>query len=172
MAEIAANTPNSRPGKNKRRKLSTRVDLTPMVDLGFLLITFFIFTTSLSDPTTMKLKLPDDSHTTSRNKAAEEKTLHLILGANRQWWTYTGNEVESISAAASLPEIRERIREKRQKVIRRYGDAKEYIVLIKPTEQASYEDVVDALDEMIINGVSRYVLMEPDKVENEAIAPE
>lgn len=172
MGEITIDTPNSRSGKNKRKKHSTRVDLTPMVDLGFLLITFFIFTTSMSDPTAMKLILPHDNRTVPPMKAAEEKTLHLIIGADRQWWTYAGTDLESISAAASLSEIRERIRQKRQEVIRRYGDATEYIVLIKPTEQASYEDVVDALDEMTVNAVTRHVLMEPSEKERDAITSE
>lgn len=170
MGEITTDIPNNRSGKNKRKKHSTRVDLTPMVDLGFLLITFFIFTTSLSEPTAMKLALPHDSQTVPPMKAAEEKTLHLILGADRQWWTYAGADLESISAATSLSEIRERIRQKRQEVIQQYGDAREYIVLIKPTEQASYADVVNALDEMTVNAVIRYVLMEPDKAEYAAIS--
>lgn len=165
MGELNTAAPKTKSGTKKRKEHSTRVDLTPMVDLGFLLITFFIFTTTLSDPTAMKLALPDDSQTVPPMKAAEEKTLHLILGANGTCWTYTGADLASTTATASLPEIRERIQSKRKDVIRQYGNAKEFIVLIKPTEQSRYEDIVNVLDEMTVNGVTRYVLMEPSEEE-------
>src|SRR5215213_552328 len=84
------------PGVKKQKKLSTRVDLTPMVDLGFLLITFFIFTTSMSEPKSLKLKLPDDRPVKTPNQSAEEATLQLVLGKNDQLWYYYGSHSDNI----------------------------------------------------------------------------
>lgn len=166
MAEIQ--TSETRKGKGVRRskKLSTKVDLTPMVDLGFLLITFFVFTTSITKPTAMKLNLPDDPGN-NPNITAAGKTLSILLGTNNAVYYYEGQNMANMQVSNfSAVGLREIIRNKKQQVKMKYGDGNETVVLIKPTSEASYSNVVDALDEIQINTIERYVLMDASEEES------
>jgi biopolymer transport protein ExbD len=149
-------------GKTGRKKLSTRVDLTPMVDLGFLLLTFFIFSTSLSAPKEMKLMLPDDTPTPTPNKTSEEKTISFILGRDSVYY-YNGNDIDATKALSKKStEIRNVLIQKKKEIAARFKDGKELVVLIKPTDNASYESIVNILDEMTINEITRQVFVEPE----------
>jgi biopolymer transport protein ExbD len=79
-------------GKQRAKKSSTRIDMTPMVDLGFLLLTFFILTTTLSKPQAMKLTMPKkiDDPLVEPNKVDEEHTLNLLLTKNNVIYWYFG----------------------------------------------------------------------------------
>ncbi len=147
-------------GKPLRKKHSTRVDLTPMVDLGFLLITFFIFTTKMEEPKSMDLNLPKDA-ITDPSLTAESKTLNILLGRDDHVWYYHGSAIDSISPSDYANGIRQVIQNKKKIVDQTSGKKNELVILIKPTTYSSYKNLVDVLDEMLINGVTRYVLMEP-----------
>lgn len=157
MAEMIQST-----GKqgNKPAKKSTRVDLTPMVDLGFLLITFFIFTTTMSEPKAMKLAMPDDSEG-SQNEGGEGKTLQLELDGNNTISYYYGNDsLHKQTADYSASGIRKVIQEKQKEITGKHEDVSEMIVLISPKDACTYRNVVDILDEMLINDVKRYMIIQ------------
>lgn len=147
-----------------RRRLSTRVDLTPMVDLGFLLITFFIFTTTMSEATGMKLTLPKDDTNGHPNTTAASKTLNLILSGNNKIWYYKGDSLQK-AVMTDYNNVRTIISDMRKSVQQKFKDPKEMVVLIKPTAASSYRNVVDTWDEMTICAISRPILMEPNQQE-------
>lgn len=79
------------PGVKKAKKLSTRVDMTPMVDLGFLLITFFIFTATMSSPKAMGLNVPKDVDDPEKQTEAKKSgALTIMLGKGNQIYYYEG----------------------------------------------------------------------------------
>lgn len=156
------------PGVKKGKKLSTRVDLTPMVDLGFLLITFFIFTTTMSQPTAMRLFLPKDTDKPEeQNKVKASGALTLLLGKNDVVYYYEGELAPDGSnfKSASFKEIRDVIINKKKST-----DPKDFVVVIKPDAESTYKNAVDALDEMTINDVKRYAMVEIFPIENQLIA--
>lgn len=155
------------PGVKKGKKLSTKVDLTPMVDLGFLLITFFIFTTTMSTPTAMKLYLPKDTDKPEeQNKAKESGALTLLLASDRNVFYYEGILAVDGSnfKSTNFKELRGVIMDKKKRT-----DAKDLVIVIKPNKESKFKDVVDALDEMTINDVKRYALVDISEAEAKLI---
>jgi len=167
------------PGVKKGKKLSTRVDLTPMVDLGFLLITFFIFTTTMSQPTALKLFLPDDKVTDEdQNKAKESGVLTILMGADNHIYYYEGQlkpDGSNFLSASFNGEnsIRDVILKKKADVRSRSRDAenpyKDFVVVIKPSADCNYKNVIDILDEMAINVVKKYALVDISDGESQLV---
>jgi len=179
------------PGVKKAKKLSTRVDMTPMVDLGFLLITFFIFTTTMQTPSTMKLNMPKDTKKEEeQNKAKASGALTILLGKENHVFYYEGELKSDLSnfKSTNFKEIRDIIINKRKDVISRYVrdpdcEAKaqkegkkisdcadqDFVVIIKPNDDATFKNTVDILDEMTINGVKRYAMIDITATEKELI---
>ena len=160
------------PGVKKGKKLSTRVDLTPMVDLGFLLITFFIFTTTMSQPTAMKLFLPKDADSKDQNKAKESGALTILLGKDNHVFYYEGmmdnsnasSKFKSANFGNGEDGIRREIMRKRAST-----NEKDLVIVIKPGADCTYKNVVDALDEMSINDVKKFALVDITDVETQLI---
>jgi biopolymer transport protein ExbD len=168
------------PGVKKAKKLSTRVDMTPMVDLGFLLITFFIFTTTMSTPATMKLFMPkDEKDEKDKTEIKQSGALTIMLGKNNGVYYYEGQIKEDGSnfKTSTYKEIRDVIINKKKQVMSN-GLAlgypkdtldKDFVVVIKPNTEATYKNTVDILDEMTINQVHRFALVDITEDENKLI---
>jgi biopolymer transport protein ExbD len=155
MAEIT--TPGSHkkgPGVKKGKKLSTRVDLTPMVDLGFLLITFFIFTTTMSLPKALNLNLPKDVAVINEVPVKESAVITLMLGANDRVYYYEGADPSKLKAS-DFKSIRDIILDKKRRT-----DPTWFEVILKPSKDATYKNTVDILDEMTIDAVRHYALVD------------
>ena len=154
------------PGVKKAKKLSTRVDLTPMVDLGFLLITFFIFTTTMSQPTAMRLALPDDRvKPEDQNKIKQSGALTILLGRDNNVFYYEGELAPDASnfKASNFKDIRDEI------ISRKRSADTNLVVVIKPSDECTYKNVIDILDEMSINVVKRYAMVDITDVEDQLI---
>ncbi|WP_281231748.1 ExbD/TolR family protein [Flavobacterium gelatinilyticum] len=157
-------------GKVRSKKQSSKVDLTAMVDLAFLLITFFMLTTSLSKPQSMDLSLPDKSPDETKDKPVkvdENRTMTVMLGENNKLTYYMGLLESPIAGPKDIAYGKDGIRRellKRKKTVLEYsaglGKPKNgIIVIIKPTKKSTYRNLVDMLDEMAITGVDTYAIV-------------
>lgn len=157
-------------GKVRSKKQNSRVDLTAMVDLAFLLITFFMLTTTLSKPQSMNLGLPDKEENPDKKqdiKVDENRTMTILIGENGKLVYYMGMLNAPIAGPKDIAYDKEGIRKellKRRKTVLDYsasiGKPKNgIIVIIKPSKKSTYRNLVDILDEMAIVDVPTYAIV-------------
>ena len=139
------------PGVKKGKKLSTRVDLTPMVDLGFLLLTFFVFTTTMSQSTAMKMNEPKDDPN-QQMKVKNSGAMTILLGKGSQVYYYYGQLMpETISEdfkSTTFKGIRELILAKKKST-----PIDDLMYIIKSDDKSTFKNAIDILDEMTISDV-------------------
>ena len=148
------------PSTATQRKIhSLKIDMTPMVDLGFLLITFFVFTATLSQPSVTKLVMPASGGETP---VPQSKTLTLLLDRDKAfayesfWQDAVAHQKIRQTGYDLQTGIGNSIRQKQKSL----SSKDEVIVLIKPLATASYQRIIAALDEMQINGVKKYAFVD------------
>ena len=86
MAEISQDGGGKKGGKKRSKKASTKIDMTPMVDLGFLLITFFMLTTTLAKPVVMQLNMPDKTEKDEKSEVKMSETLTVIPDSTKVYY--------------------------------------------------------------------------------------
>ena len=166
MSEVQQKADSGKGGKKRAKKMSTKIDMTPMVDLAFLLLTFFMLTTTFAKPNVMQLTMPvkktDDVEDT-KIKASQAMT--IILGKDNKVYYYFGLNTPNDKTVAK-PELKVTnfsANGIRQVLLTRQRQQPEPIVLIKPTDDAKYRNMVDVLDEMNITNQKKYALVKVPK---------
>jgi len=162
MAELDTSSGGGKKGgKVRSKKASTRVDLTAMVDLAFLLITFFILTTTLAKPKAMDVAMPDkEEKQVDQLAVAASRSMTLLLGANNkvEWFVGEPGKSQPETVGYGKNGLRETLIEKGKEIQQTTG--KFMIVLIKPSDKSDYKNLVDALDEMKITAVQSYAIVD------------
>jgi biopolymer transport protein ExbD len=203
MSEINTESSGSKKGKKKgAKKVSTRIDFTPMVDLGFLLITFFMLTTTMIKPQTMEIAMPskDKVPEEEQTKVKSSRAITIILGKDNKVFYYEGtreNDVDPTVTATDFSStgLRKFLIERNIDVMlnvenlekeRRatdmsqedfdkkkfdiISDKKAPIVIIKATNEATYKNLIDVLDEMAICNIGRYAIVDMTDFDKELLA--
>lgn len=153
MAEMDTSSGGGKkgPGVKKGKKLSTRVDLTPMVDLGFLLITFFVFTTTMSQSTAMNMNEPKDDKE-KQLKVKNSGAMTILLGKSNQVYYYFGQLMpETISQdfkSTTFKGIRQLILDKKNST-----NIDDLMYIIKSDDSSTFKNSIDILDEMAISTI-------------------
>jgi biopolymer transport protein ExbD len=176
MAELNTGDGGGKKGSKKVRskKSNSKVDLTAMVDLAFLLITFFMLTTSLSKPQSMDLGMPDKEEDPTKDKpieVADNRSMTVLLGDNGEVQWYMGQFTKPLEGPETTTYgkagIRKEILSKMQSVPVVTRDPKKgLIVIIKPNKKSTYRNLVDILDEMAICKVPTYAIVDITPEEN------
>jgi biopolymer transport protein ExbD len=159
-------------GKKSRSATSLKIDMTPLVDLGFLLITFFIFTTTIAEPYKTDLYMPaGEIH--DGTVVGKSNALTILLSGNDSIFYYHGQLDEAIqtnqvritnyNVTSGIGAV---IRQKQKELGNKRN---ELVLMIKPMETSSYSNLMNALDEVMINRVKKYAIMDVTNAEKSFI---
>jgi len=169
----------------KGGKGSPRVDLTPMVDLGFLLITFFMFTTTMSKPKTMEIQMPfkeDNMKEDEKSKVKESTAMTILLSKDHRIYYYYGIGSDAtkppelkVTGFKDQDGIRDAIIAKKKEVqglisAGQLSADDKLTIMVKPADNSTTDDLINVLDEMTINAVPIYAVVDITPVDLEFIS--
>ena len=170
MAEVQVKDNGGKGGKVRSKKQVPHVDLTPMVDLAFLLITFFMLVTTFNKPNVMDLGLPAKPKPTDpipeRTEIDLSNSISLIIGKDNRIFYHQLSPSELTTATLQETTFdRNGITKVIEQAKSRAKDQSKFTVIIKPTDDAKYKNFVDILDEMAITKNEIYGVTDIKKAE-------
>lgn len=151
---------------SRNRKSIPKVDLTAMVDLAFLLITFFMLTTSLAKPVAMDIVKPDNSDPDASLDFAASRTMTILLGKHNKIAWYMGEAGKTSPKIEGFRDIRHSILNNKTNVAFANADhpKKTLSVIIKPTSGATYKNFVDIMDELAVTKIKTAPAIDDDHI--------
>ncbi|AZA80919.1 biopolymer transporter ExbD [Chryseobacterium lactis] len=153
MAEVIA---QEKQGGRQKKKL-IRVDMTPMVDLGFLLITFFMFTTNFTKPNVMDLGLPAKGNPPSPVVMNQKNQVTFILGKDNRVFYHQSNAVDLNTGNLKETDFSGiKVSKIISEAYKSAPNPENFTIIIKPTDEANYKNFVDMLDNIAIAKKERY----------------
>jgi biopolymer transport protein ExbD len=145
-------------GRGSRRSL--HLDMTPMVDLAFLLLTFFVLTMTINEEYVLKMQLPEQDTKTEPPKVNQARVLTVLLGESDKVFYFQGSD-RVLATDYGPTGIRKILKES---MARRH----DLVVLIKPTSRCRYKNLIDIMDEVQIVSLKDYYLVK-ESAEDRAI---
>ncbi|HKR07400.1 MAG TPA: biopolymer transporter ExbD [Bacteroidia bacterium] len=192
MSEVqSAPDEGGKKGKHSKlraKKSSTHIDMTPMVDLAFLLLTFFMLTTTFSKPKTMEINMPVKPPPDFKAPEITNALTVLLTDKDKIYWYYNAFKPDTTTLQLTdfspngihkmlldyNKDVYEKVREQQTRLEKReiadttykrlrieiMGDKKALTVLIKNDDKAKYRNIVDMLDELNIASVGKYAIVD------------
>lgn len=176
MAEMNIPESGSHKGRVRAKKANLRVDLTPMVDLAFLLITFFMLTTTLLEQRAMRLDAPDVKG--PQTPVSECQVLNIVTDSLGHIYYWEGLDCKTVNQIALKGDhalgdkIKARKAFLKSNCLRTSGKPKDMICLIKLLPGTQYENMVRVLDEVASDSVPIYAVQAYSPEEVKAVRAE
>lgn len=151
---------------SKGKRAVPKVDLTAMVDLAFLLITFFMLTTSLSKPVAMDIAKPDEPALDIQEPVPASRSMTILLGKHNKVAWYMGEAGKSQPVIEGLSQVRQSILANKLKVQQANPDEpkKSLFIIVKPTSGANYKNFVDIMDELKVADIKAAPAIDDDHI--------
>jgi biopolymer transport protein ExbD len=158
-AEVAESKSHAK-GKKKKKRAGVRIDMTPMVDVAMLLLTFFMLTTVFNKPQTMELNLPPDVNT--KVEVAATSLLQVRVAPDMTIYWNMGNEPTVLKKIA--------FKELRPLLVERLRNNSKLITLVQIDREAKYNDMVDIIDELNLANITRFSIAPLKDVDKKLMA--
>ena len=182
MAAVGSPEPKKKGKKGKKspKRVGFSLDMTPMVDVAFLLLTFFMLTTTFSKPKPMEINWPAEKNEETKVEVAESNVLTVrIMEGDKAYWNIGFKPPEAIelyetdggSKPAISDKFRKMLKEKREQIRQEVGEDVMVLVL-KLDKKAKYRNLVDIIDELNISNppIKRFSIADFTEADGEEIA--